>query len=257
MKIKNILKSIFLILTATIIFSGCSKNSQKPSASDKNRQNQTKIATKIKSLDEETKAYIEGKTLAVILGHSYNDEQTVSHFKQLINEKFGLKTEDGNGLVSVLVYPDDFMVAGKIRISSLYSKLEDTPLAGIITFGAPEGLCNALAKLEDLSEKRSYPVFSFFQQDDSLGSESTADFVLDYVPPAENLEQEQSSVIPDFDMDSLLINSISEMLAIKTDILAEKELLKTVQKIVGKQKTVINFSDYETGLKSVNHFVFE
>ena len=89
MKLKNILKSIFLILSATIIFSGCSKNSQKLSASDKNRQNQTKTATKIKSLDEETKAYIEGKTLAVILGHSYNDEQTVSHFKQLINEKFG------------------------------------------------------------------------------------------------------------------------------------------------------------------------
>ena len=44
------------------------------------------------------------------------------------------------------------MVAGKVRLSNLYSVLEDKKLAGLITIGAPEGLCNAIARLEDKEE---------------------------------------------------------------------------------------------------------
>lgn len=254
---KIALKLFSLLFFTAISFLGCSKNNEKTSVGQIPEQQIAKVAAKLDSLDEETKNFIQDKTLVVVLGHSYNDEETVVHFKQILNENYGLKDENGEGLISVLVYPEDFMVAGKARVSSLYSKLEDQNLAGIITFGAPEGLCNALARLEDLAEKREYPVFAFFQQDDVLGTESTADFVLDYVPQNSDLEEEQSSEAAGFDADSLLINSIDEMLKAKTSIKSDKNLLKTVQKIAGSQKKVINFSDYETGLKSINHFIFE
>ncbi len=253
---KIAIKLFSLIFFTTICFLGCSKNNNKVHEPQAPEIPVAKVAAKLDLLDEETKNFIQNKTLVVVLGHSYNDEETVAHFKQILNENYGLKTEESEGLISLLVYPQDFMVAGKERVSSLYSKLEDENLAGIITFGAPEGLCNALARLEDLTEKREYPVFAFFQQDDVLGEESTADFVLDYVPQNSDLEEETAS-IADFDVDSLLINSIDEMLKAKTSIKSDKNLLKTVQKIAGSQKKVTNFSDYETGLKSINHFIFE
>ena len=202
------------------------------------------------------------------MGHSYNDLQTVEKIRQLLNINYGVKTDETEALITILVYPEDFLVAGKPRISSIYSKLEDKNLAGIITFGAPEGLCNALARLEDLSIKRqeegqnekvlkrSYPVFSFFQQDDTLGSESTADFVLDYTPKQNSLEMEQTASIPDFDTSSMLLNAIDEMLKLRTPLEINKNLIQVVQKIVGKQKQVSNYTDYESGLKSANHFIF-
>ncbi len=254
---KIAIKLFSLIFFTAISFLGCSRNNNKTEVEQTTENQVEKTAVKLDSLDEETKNFIQDKTLVVVLGHSYNDEETVEYFKKILNENYGLKDENGEGLIEVLVYPEDFMVAGKARISSLYSKLEDQNLAGIITFGAPEGLCNALARLEDMTEKREYPVFAFFQQDDVLGAESTADFVLDYVPKNSELEEEQTSEITEFDVDSLLINSIDEMLKAKTSIKSDKNLLKIVQKITGSQKKVTNFSDYETGLKSINHFIFE
>ena len=215
-----------------------------------------KVAVKLNGLDPQTKEYLEGKTLAVVLGHSYNDSYTVEKFRQLLNINYGVQTEENPGLITLLVYPEDFMVSGKARVSSLYSKLEDKKLAGIITFGAPEGLCNALARLEDSVEKRPYPVFCFFQQDDSLGSESTADFVLDYTPVQTSLEIEQSANIPDFDTSLLLLKATDEMLKLRGPLEPSKNLIQYVQNIVGKQKQVSNYTDYESGLKSVNHFIF-
>lgn len=275
--IKNQFK-IFLLLTALIFaFTSCNKNN---SAKDNSSESglTLKTAVKVKHFTQETKDYMAGKTIVLILGHGYNDEANVSNISQHINYNYGLKTEDSEGLVSVIVYPDDFMVAGKPRISHLVTLLEETNLAGIITIGAPEGLCNSLARLEDNSIKqqlqameesspdtkiekdslkRYYPVFSFFQQDDTLGSESTADFVLDYTPVQTELESEQTSAIPDFDVPLLLINAIQAEINCRGPVTADKNLLNYVQKIVGKQKTIFHYNDYETGLKSINHFIFE
>ena len=99
-------------------------------------------------------------------------------------------------------------------------------------------------------------IFSFFQQDDTLGSESTADFVLDYTPKQNSLEMEQTANIPDFDTSSMLLNAIDEMLKLRAPLEINKNLIQVVQKIVGKQKQVSNYTDYESGLKSANHFIF-
>lgn len=270
-----------------LLFCSCmGKTSKKESQGNADAEPQIdeqKTAVKLSQLDADTKGYLNGKTIAVVLGHNYNDDETVSRFTQLLALNYGIKTDTEDGLIKILVYPADFMVAGRERVSSLYNLLEDEELAGIITFGAPEGLCNALARLEDLSirqqeerrkntelkaeeaveqtikpaARRSYPVFSFFQQDDTLGSESTSDFVLDYTPPATITEAEQSAYIPNFDPATLLINSVDAMLALRGPVSADKNLRSFVQGIAGKEKTVSSYNDYETGLKSINHFIFE
>ncbi|MGI5070183.1 hypothetical protein HRO26_03450 [Treponema pectinovorum] len=257
------LSTLTLIILALSFFNSCTKNKNISSPIQKNEEylSQTlKTGVKLKKLDEQTKSFLSEKTIAIILGHSYNDESTIENFLQLLNLNYGLKTKR-EGLIKVLIYPRDFIVAGKERISSLYNSLEDENLAGIITFGAPEGLCNALARLEDKNQidgrKRLYPVFAFFQQDDTLGSESTADFVLDYIPKTEDLDLENTAEIPNFDSATLLINAVDAMIELKGSLPQEKTLLQFVQKIVGKQKTIHRYNDYETGLKSVNHFIFE
>lgn len=256
-------KSLFLVF-ATIALTACSKDKKTSSLSQENGKQVTqtlKIGVKLKHINAEAKAYLAEKTIAVVLGHSYNDEATVDNFLRLLNLNYGIKTEETEGLITVLIYPNDFMVAGRERVSSLYTSLEDKNLAGIITFGAPEGLCNALARLEDKNQiegkKRSYPVFAFFQQDDTLGSESTADFVLDYTPQTAALDSEKTAEIPNFDSTALLMNAVEAIIDLKGSLPQEKNLLQFVQKIVGKQKTIYKYNDYETGLKSVNHFIFE
>lgn len=281
MTTKNLPAKAFLCLA--LLCSSCvSKNGGKENqvqGQTEPEQDTQKTAVKLKLLDADTQEYLNGKTIAVVLGHNYNDEETVSRFVQLLDLNYGLSTETEKGLIKLLVYPEDFMVAGRERISSLYNSLEDENLAGIVTFGAPEGLCNALARLEDLSIRRqenaadtkelgeekaektvirrSYPVFTFFQQDDTLGSESTSDFVLDYTPPATMTETEQAAYVPGFDPAALLINSIDAMLALRGPVSADKNLRSFVQGIAGKEKTVSSYNDYETGLKSINHFIFE
>ncbi len=289
--------ALLFALLPLLIF-GCHKNNTETKAGEITKSTQTpqqKTAVKIKHLNSSNREYIKDKTIAVFLGHGFNDEETVSRFSRLLNLNYGLNTPDSQGLIKVLVYPDDFMVGGKARLSSLYHKLEDDRLAGLITFGAPEGLCDVIARLEDLSIKkqqelldalkkeeetkdalsssqssqestppieekvlaRTYPVFSYFQQDDSLGSESTADFVLDYTPKTSELDNERSDSIPDFDSTLLLMNSVDQMINLRAPLSQDKNLLNFVQKLVGKQKTVSYYNDYETGLKSINHFIFE
>ena len=67
---------------------------------------------------------------------------------------------------------------------------------------------------------------------------------------------EQTASIPDFDTSSMLLNAIDEMLKLRAPLEINKNLIQVVQKIVGKQKQVSNYTDYESGLKSANHFIF-
>ena len=254
----KIMERVLLTGTFLLIFvlcSGCQRQKKsEASGTEEITEEQPKVAVRLNMLDAQTKEYLAGKTLAVVLGHSYNDPYTVEKFRQLLNINYGVKTEEYDGLITLLVYPEDFMVSGKARVSSLYSKLEDENLAGIITFGAPED--DFIKTQENSTSNRPYPVFCFFQQDDTLGSESTSDFVLDYTPIQTSIEIEQSANIPDFDTSLLMLNAIDEMLKLRGPLEPSKNLIQYVQKIVGKQKKISNYTDYESGLKSVNHFIF-
>ena len=240
------------ILLSALAFTAC-KNEKKLTASStlSTAESSDKVPAKLKKISEETKSYLADKNIVVVLGYGYNDEENVTKITQNLNENFGVETEDKKALITVLVYPADFMVAGKERISSLADRIEDKNLAGMIVLGAPEGLHIALSKIQDKNEdgKIHYPVFTFFSQDDVLGSESTSDFVLDYA--------HKTDFIPDFDATNILTNSLSKMLELREPLRADGNLINFVQSLLEKNRTVVRYIDGETGLQSINHFIFE
>ena len=259
----SVFKKLFfaLALFASLSLFSCKK--EKPLAASsslsQNASSSVKTPAKLKKISPETKAYLEGKNIVVVLGYGYNSEESIKTITQNLNENFGVETEENEGLISVFVYPADFIVAGKERISSLADRIEDKNLAGMIILGSPEGLHIALSKIQDKTEdgKISYPVFTFFSQDDVLGSESTSDFVLDYAHKTNTIDGEVTDFIPDFDAAKILTNAIAEMIELREPLKADNNLLPFVQKLLDKNRTIIRYVDGETGLQSINHFIFE
>lgn len=258
------LKKTFLIFLAvsTIFISSCKKEKSLKASealASAGTESTENVPEKLKKISADTKAYIEGKNVVVVLGYGYNDEANITKITQSLNNNFGVETSEKQGLISVFVYPADFMVAGKERISSLADRIEDKNLAGMVILGAPEGLHIALSKIQDKFEdgKIPYPVFTFFSQDDVLGTESTSDFVLDYAHKAGALEDEVTDYIPDFDAAQILTNAVSSMIELREPLKADASLMPFVQKLLDKNRTVIHYVDGETGLQSINHFIFE
>ena len=258
-----IIRRTFFVFAALSVFSLMSCKKEKPlaastSLSQSGSQKQNAPA-KLTKISPETRAYLEGKNIVVILGYGYNDNEHVAKITQSLNSNFGVETEENPALISLFVYPVDFMVSGKERISSLADKIEDKNLAGMIILGAPDGLHIALSKIQDKNEsgKIPYPVFTFFSQDDVLGTESTSDFVLDYAHKTNTIENEVTDFIPDFDATQILINALAKMIELREPLKADNNLLPFVQGLLEKNRTVIRYVDGETGLQSINHFIFE
>ncbi len=248
-------KILLLILCATLSFALLSCKKEKNTVIS---EADSQIPHKLKNIDSNTRQYLEGKHVFLLLGYGYNDEAFVEKTRAEITEKFGLKTEDSDGLVEIAVYPDDFLKGSSARISLLYGMLEEENLAGIVILGAPESTNASLARLQDKNDGiYPFPVFSLFPQDDMLGSEATATFVLDYAQKAGILDGEDIEHTPDFDADTLIANSIQTMLNPREPIPATEDLLAFVQKIVGPNRTITRYIDTESGLQSQNHFIFE
>ena len=243
-----------------LAFGGC-KNDKKVVASNSLSSTSTneQVPAKLKKITPETRAYLEGKQIVIVLGYGYNDDAHIASITQSLNDNFGVETEDTAGLISVFVYPADFMLAGKERISSLADRLEDKTLAGMIILGAPEGLHIALSKMQDKTESGAldFPVFTLFSQDDVLGSESTSDFVLDYAHKTNTIDGEVTDFIPDFDAVEMLTNAVSEMIELREPLKADSSLITFVEQLFTKKRTVVHYVDGETGLQSINHFIFE
>lgn len=217
----------------------------------------------IKKLNKEEQAYIQGKNICVVLGYGYEDEEIRDKIKAKLEQNFGIENEEKEGLITLYFYPDNFKKYGPVRISQLAENLEEKKLAGIVIYGAPEGMNIPLATLQDKREaaNETYPVFNLFSQDDILGSESTSDFVLDHalVANASGLEEneEVSNENLNFDSDALIIRSISTIISSKGIVPKGPELKNYVSDILGKDKKISYYHDAETGLQSVNHFFFE
>lgn len=215
---------------------------------------------KTKTADKPSTPNFEGKTIALVLGYGYNKPEEAGKIISTLNKNYGIETPEKKGLVSVYTYPDDFLVSGKPRISKLGDLISGKDLIGMIIVGAPEGTHLALSKIEDASETHSvnYPVISLFPQDDNfLGTESTATFVLDYAHKTATIDSEVTDFIPNFSPDLLLSNTIQAILNLKEPLKPESDLLKFVQGLTGKNRIVRHYVDSETNLQSINHFVFE
>lgn len=257
----NFIKTIFIFLASSLIFSfsACKNNKDSKKSGSQNVQNTQSLPKKLSNLSEGTKVYLEGKKIILVLGYGYNDPENITKITASMEENFGLDKETQPGLIKTFIYPQDFLVAGKERITSFADKLEGQNLAGIVVLGAPGGLYRAISKMQDKTEdgKLAYPVFTFFSQDDVLGSESTSDFVLDYAHKTDSMEGEITDTIPNFDVNELLINSVSAIMELRQPLPSDASLPHFIEKLLSKDRKIVRYIDGETGLQSINHFVFE
>lgn len=197
------------------------------------------------------------KTLCVLIGYGYNTPELSEEIINLLAANFGLKED--NGLILPLVYPNDFKRGNKYYISELKNILKDKDLCGIILLGAPEGTNNAILRIEDLyGGIKAFPVFSFFSQDELLGMEFASDFVLDKAMKANitGVVEEEVSHEPVENISNILIRSVECMTMLEQPLTKDKNLLDIVKYIVQEDK-IHRYSDLDTGLYSINHFVLE
>ena len=125
--------------------------------------------------------------------------------------------------------------------------------------GAPEGTNNAIIRLEDLyGGIKPFPVFSFFSQDELLGMEYVSDFVLDKAMKANitGVVEEEAAQEPVENISNILVRSVECMTMLEEPLNKDKNLLDLVRYIVQEDK-IQRYSDLDTGLYSINHFVLE
>lgn len=243
------------------LLAGCEKQRQTP-APTTNTDSATVEAQQAQNISPDAQQ-LAGKHICLILGYGYNDAAFVEKTRTLLAHKYGVESDDEDGLILLYVFPDDFDVGGKPRVSKLTSLLEDRTLAGLIVLGAPEGMGIPLAKLQDANEEQPYSVFSLFPQDDVLASEAVADFVLDYAHHSDaerDAEQGEFTATQDFDADALIVSSIQAMIGLRAPLKQDtspQELLKFVQNLVGNKRTIVHYTDIESGIQSANHFIFQ
>ena len=206
-----------------------------------------------------------GRNVVLFLGHDFADAEKKRNLTDYLDRTCGLF--QNGGLISVLSYPEDVTVAGKIRLSSLLSKLtelhERGELSAFITIGAPQGIHSVLASLQDGGTE--IPVFSIFPQDDVLGTEAGSDLVIDYRPAPVKKEAdvahdsaEDADLEYKGDFGTVLLPLIRVILN-WSEMKESPMLVPSLRREFFKQTgcNLVIYTDPVTGLRSENHYVLE
>ena len=206
-----------------------------------------------------------GRNIVLFLGHDFADAENKQNLTDYLSRTCGLF--QNGGLISVLSYPEDVTVAGKIRLSSLLSKLtelhERGELSAFITIGAPQGIHSVLASLQD--DGIEIPVFSIFPQDDVLGTEAGSDLVIDYRPAPVKKEAdvahdsaEDADLEYKGDFGTVLLPLIRVILN-WSEMKESPMLVPSLRREFFKQTgyNLVIYTDPVTGLRSENHYVLE
>ncbi len=209
--------------------------------------------------------HVTNKRILVVFGYNFNEYPVTDNLKAFLQKRFGLDSD--GGLIYPMIYPENFKHNGRTVATDIFTILSDSSFewAGVILLGAPENTHHGLARLQDLWGENGvpYPVVSLYAQDDVLGLESTCNFVID---------KGHASILDDteefVDSDGQYIESVPEILEnliyyfISDDDGVESAFEKnsTLQPLVEqilKGKKVQRYSDPESGIPSINHFVLE
>lgn len=201
------------------------------------------------------------KRVCVLFGYGYNAPESVSAIMLPLSARYG-HSEDG-GLIAPIIFPDDFRRDTRAVPSDLYEILsgyqENHDLSGIILLGAPERSYAAINRMQDAFEGNlPFPIFSFFPQDDVAGMESAADIVVDRaqeVSVEDMIDVEYDQFIED-DISDILLNALQGILDAKMPITKDAALFEYVQQILSPHR-VAHYIDPSTGLRSINHFIFD
>lgn len=200
--------------------------------------------------------HTENACICVVYGYGYNDQNFVSKMNEQLYSKYG-NYEDG-GFILSYVYPDDFKRGTKSYITLLDSYINDNNLKGLILLGAPEGTYKSIARMQDSRDgKMGFPVISIFSQDDVVAMEDSADFVLDKSQKSEinglvaETDQEYDESITE------IIDTCAWYCRISESSFEKNAKLYEIVKKIAKNRKVGRYTDTETGLVSINHFVLE
>ncbi|MBP5402772.1 MAG: hypothetical protein J6Y36_06395 [Treponema sp.] len=246
--------ALFIILSLAAV--SCKKNKTDTKENSNNIETETKPS---RPMWKPTK-----QKICIVFGYGYNSDTFVKEEVERLETNFGLSDEEAtenSGLIIPYVFPDDLKVGNTGRISRLIALLENVELAGIITIGAPEYTSNTLASFrENMEEKKPFPIYTLFPQDDILAIEATSDFVLDRaVEQSEDIEEvkqetEQTKIAH---IEDIIDNAIDYMLLFEEPLKSNAELLTHVNNIAGAYYKIKRYVDPETGLSSINHFIIE
>ena len=190
------------------------------------------------------------KKVLVLLGYSFNTDEIKEKILSRLEDKFGFS--DCGAMLFPLCFPDDFKRGGHSYATELYNHISDPllDLGGIVLIGAPEYTHLALARnQDDWNQTVPYPVIALFPQDDTLGIESTCDFILDKTQTAED-----EVFTPTDEYFDLILRVVDYISMGDFEAIDYSEPLIHVSALL-KEKKFHNFTDSETGLKSINHFV--
>lgn len=207
------------------------------------------------------KCRITNQKILVLFGYNFNSPEIVQNLTSLLEQNFGLESD--GGMIYTLTYPNDFKHNSNSFVNDFYSILQsnDRELSAVVILGAPEKTHLALARNQDKwNNQVPYPVAALFPQDEGLGLESTCDFVLDkgqteHASFSENaneeLEAENIQEAP-----QILLSTVSYLSKIQ-GILPRDSTIQQHAKQMYKDFRISYYVDTETGLPSVNHFVFK
>ena len=247
---------ICAVLALALGFTGCKKKQKTPDTAS--------VDLTLNQADEPVlqeapqKWHVTNKRVCVLFGYDFNNPEVKESLLSLLRENFGLD-EDG-GLIYSLTYPDDFKHGVKGYASDFAAFLQETELdlSGLVLLGAPENTHTALAKNQDKWEQEvPYPVIALFPQDDVLGMESTCDIVVDKGQTAGltgELAPEESDGQIHKNAPEIIVETIRYIQLLD----GAPERSKTLQKHMEQMLEGYQFHHYtdpESGLMSINHFV--
>ena len=194
----------------------------------------------------------------MLFGYDFNNPELKESLLALLQENFGLA--DDGGLIFPLTYPDDFKhgVRGYASDFAAILQEDDLDLAGIVLLGAPENTHTALAKNQDKWEQNvPYPVVALFPQDDVLGIESTCDIVVDKGQTAGitgEIAPEESDGQVHPNAPEIIVETIKYIQLLDGAPSRTTELQKHMEQMLSDFQ-FHHYTDPESGLMSINHFV--
>ena len=192
--------------------------------------------------------------VAILFGYGFSDEGFYGKMLSKLSAEYGLEEEEG------VVFPINYAETLKSHINNLPNVLQNKNIKGLILLGAPENTYRTLNQIreDDWDQKFPYPIFSFFPQGDNMeGEEAICTFVVEHDRTAEDdASEEGTSQKINEETEDLIMHAVRYILV--SDFLIEPDLNihQHGQAIAGAKK-VRRYTDQETSMQSINHFVIE
>ncbi|MCR4579297.1 MAG: hypothetical protein K5681_03000 [Treponema sp.] len=256
---KSVLKGtalLFLVLSAGLTFNSCGKKEAEASDS---------LAPELEITDGNPEEllqtpqrwHVTNKRLFVLFGYDFNAPEVYEPLLESLKERYGLDAD--GGLILPYVYPNDFKHGTRGFSNDFFNVLQDPAydFCGILLIGAPEHTHIAMARNQDAWENLPYPVIALFPQDDILGLEATCDIVVDKGFTAglngDNIEDETEALVFS-EAPEIIIDAIDYILELEGPLEKNTQIQNHILQMF-KGKKIHHYTDPESGLQAINHFV--